>query len=415
MSLSQTKTQELLSKNPHNKYHQQHALVKGQTLARKVKNMIWNQLPKHSLTVPANYRVQHVSQKGVIKSTFGQSNMPEFEIPNEQLELAEAFDFAVTLANGNADNAWVSTLNPFYWLRRTELWQGGKLIQTILPEDIRDTYIFENNDLRDRQINASLYGVNSGTYASSVSIAAASSSTYYIRIPNVLKGLYLENLEGLKFKFVFEDIANVSSSSYNGDITVTDIKLYITDIQVDEATKTQLRADNLAGHDKRVLIATNEENIVSLGTSATRYKIVGFNNSPYVAFATVEVTDRSSHQYTRETRKALTSLAFEGQGNVAVDGITWTDSLNRLFLAPKTFEDEGFFVNATYPYMYILPGACLDGRKALVDGIHTGGTVWQDNMQLNLIAPSSYSNHTLLLRVHCYAHVRIQGGKITVY
>lgn len=350
-----------------------------------------------------------------MSSSFSTSNVVDFIIP-KSVEVLQHLDLMLSFANASG-SAWApAKLGPYYWLSRVEIYQK-EMIQTILPEEFRDHYIFSNNKLTDRQIKASAYGVNASTYVTNVSITDATTGTYNIRIPSVLNGEYMENLDEVRIRFVLANIADVSSDT-NTSVTVSSAKLRITDIQVDEATKQQLRAENASSHDKRVCLPTNELQTVSLSTSNTKVVLRNFNHHPYVAFATVEVCDLSSNQYNRETMLALTSISrsLENQSGVLIDGITWTDAELRGYLAPKTFEDNSVFSESTYhKYIYILPGACLDGKTALTDGVHSGGIAYEPNMRLNLVAPSSYSNHTLLVRLYEWKHVRIQNGMIKIY
>jgi len=176
-----------------------------------------------------------------------------------------------------------------------------------------------------------------------------------------------------------------------------------------------LKFDNQSGTDKRVVLPTNELQTVTLSTSNTKVSIRNYNNSPYVAFALIEVANLSSTQTNRETRLTLTNLSLENQSGVLLDGITWTSAEALTFLNPKTFENNSFFSQATCPFLYVLPGACLDGREALVHGVQSGGSAWEQNLRLNLVAPSTYTNHSVLIRVYEYKHVRVQNGEIKIY
>ena len=63
-------------------------------------------------------------------------------------------------------------------------------------------------------------------------IAAASSGTVNIRIPNVFCGEFIENLDEIRVRVIMSNIADVSSDTgENGDITITSMKLRVSDVQ----------------------------------------------------------------------------------------------------------------------------------------------------------------------------------------
>ena len=416
MSLSQERTQELLSLkgNEYTPYHRQTLLNNG-TLFGKMKDQkgLWLQMAKHAQTVAGNTRVTEVLPKATPGTTFVTSNIIEFVVP--KLQVQKQMDFEVSLTNADGSNAWNPTLCPWFWIDNIQILQKGVVKQEIRPEDIRDRFIYLKRDLQDRQVMSSAnYGVNSATYVTNASLAASASGTFRINIPSVLDGMYIENLEETIVRVTPSPIANWSSDTgENPDVTITGAKLRIVDVQVDENTRKRLRHENSTHHDKRVLLPTQELQTVSLSTSSTPVVMRNFNDTPYVAFATIEIYD-PANAYNRNTLLPLTSLSLAASSGTVVDGITWSSANNLTYLAPQTFEKNSFYTQATYPYIYLLPGACIDGFASLSQGIHTGGIAFDRDMQLNLVAPSSYASHTLLIRVHAYRHVRVSNGVINV-
>lgn len=350
------------------------------------------------------------------------NNYTDFIVP-AHMQYIDSKYFEVTLTNGGAENDGDAVLacGPCFLFSRIEVRVNGDILQTKRDVEVKlDHLMYHDKHYLERHEASSGYDPTSFVVDTTYGTIADNSGTktYRVKFSTFLDqcGIPIRLCKDqIVLRFYSQNLANIltsGSASIAGNVTCTSFKLYMREIEGDEKKLMKLGQKPL---DWRFLDVKHEQANVALTSGATtRYITNNFDETDLVSH--VAVTVRSTTQTTTGPERFLDSLSsvwFENQsGQNLHNGIQWTNT--RLLQQEYPSKFPNLMSQTTYGTVYLPMIPSEDPVKAHEDGVVLGADKLCRNMKV-CMTPNESATREIQVLAHVYKHVRLNGGKLTVF
>lgn len=372
-----------------------------------------------AININAHHRYHDINPQ-TTPSTFNSSNFMDFHYPS-YLHIPDKATLYMTLLNSDSSNDWEADLPTEFWVRRTEVRQGGEVKQTVQPLDLYLRHsVFKtpeelaHQEARNGMDPSTRQGDNTAT-----TIGEGESAEFSVDIETCMDqcNVFVQGLsKEVTIRIYLENIANFSNSAENADITLTSAKLRIREQHYSAPDAARMLKNYSNGVDHRFCDAVIETTTQTLAANTNNKYITQNFDGEMSPVQFVVVRDMSDIDANSDAFKQISTIHREDvSGQNLENGIVHKDADLRNYNYPEYFPNNQSQVGTGNKYVYALVSA-LDPVNAVKKGINTGYRVLGKNDKL-VINPggSALTSHQLDYVCYVYRHLRCSNGILNVY